>query len=336
MNSTVLPRIVGSLMVLVTLVATAFAEVAEQIELQTVAEGLARPCDLALRLGGSRSGPNLMVAEGDTGRVVGLSTEDFASGVMEILEPASDTQQWGEARLVFRSRNRMLIGQAAVDGSALRVIEFDIDDDSLPMTRDEQRLRFEYEPESGAVELTGMTRDADLLVLSTGQHQWLLQGELRSGPPTKLKLFLNTKEVTNAGSPSTVKFSHKGYLVVVESGLDNSAESMLVFYHPENIVAEPLMKLPIKLTGVVSLAYSTTTGNLYVANRTSESNESGIYRLDAEYDASSGEQTCEAVRVVELDDPTALVFDDAGALFIATAGTAGEANGKLLRIAPGL
>lgn len=337
MNRLHVPRITGCMAVWLAFAVAILTPVsAEEVEVQTVAEGLTRPCDLALRLGGSRSGPNLMVAEGDTHRVLGLSTTDFEGGLVEVVEPAADDANWGDARLVFRSRNRMLVGQAAADGSALRIIEFDIDDDALPLSRDEQKLRYEYEPESGSVELTGMTRESSTLVVATGQHQWLLKGTLRTGPPTKLKSFVRSEDVTEFGTPRAVKFSQKGYLVVVESGPASATESMLVFYHPVDITSEPLLKLPIELTGIVSLAYSTTTGSLYVASQSPEPAESGVYRLDAQFNASTGEQSCEAVRVVELDDPTALVFDDAGALFIATAGTAGEADGRLLRIAPGL
>lgn len=311
-------------------------EVAGTPEVQTIAEGLARPCNLALRLGGSRSGPNLMVAEGDTGRVLGLSTRNLDGGLVEVIEPAAESDKWGDAHLVFRSRNRVLMAQAAKDGSAIRVVEFDIDDDSLPMSRDEQSLRFEYQPDSGTAELTGLTRESDLLVLSTGKHQWLLKAKIRSGPPAELEPFIRTQDVTEIGSPRTVTFSHKGYLVDVEQGEETADGATLVFYHPVNIAEEPLLQLPIELSGVVSLAYSPETGNLYAASRAADSSQSGVYRLDAHYDASSGDQSCQAVRVVEVEDPTALVFDNSGALFIATAGAEGESNGKLLRVAPGL
>lgn len=332
-----LPAILCLAALLSTATASTAQEVAEQPEVETIAENLARPCDLALRLGGSRSGPNLMVAEGDTGRVLGLSTEYLGGGLVEIIEPAADHEQWGDARILFRSRNRMLIGQAAADGSTLRVVEFDIDDDALPMSRDQQKLRYDYQPSDGSVQLTGMTRDASVLVLSTGSHQWLLKAKLRSGPPAKLENFVRTQDVTELGTPRIVKFSHKGYLVVVESGSDESAtESLLVFYHPVNMAAEPLMKMPIKLTGVVSIAYSTATGNLYVANQSSDAAQAGIYRLDAQLDASTGQQSCEEVRVLALEDPTAIVFDDSGAMFITTAGDEDKSNGKLLRIASGM
>lgn len=318
--------------------------IADGVTLQIVANGLASPTALAIRPGGSRSGPDLFLADSADGRIFGLSTKESKPTLVEAVVDLPMGQLEGPCCLVFRTRNHLLVGLNGADGKPASVRDYDLDDDRLPMPGDEHKVLLTYSQDEGPFHLAAMARDNSKLIAATAEHHWLLEGKLSGGPPQKLLPFVDTLEATKIGVPRAITTSEKNYLVVGQAGQrDAEGDSLLVFYHPVDKTAGPLLQLSTGLDDIVSLSYSPTTGNLYAANQSDlAADREGVYRLDAAQDATTGEQQCEAVLIVQISRPTALAFSRNGHLYVASKGEAtaddntSEESGKLLKLTGGL
>lgn len=335
----VLPRLsyVAGWVAVWTLAAAAATaqQAASQASVELLAESLARPTGLALRPGGARSGPDLIVAEAGAGRLLGLSTDVPDARVEAVLTGLDEVGDPGWVCLEFRSRNRLLIGQTNEARRRAQVSELDIDDDLLPMSADSLTRVFDYQSDSGTLTLAGMSHDSSSLVVAGGEHGWLLKGRISSGPPGDLRPFIDTKTATGAGTPRAVTYSSKNYLVVAEAGsAAEQGDSVLVFYHPARIVDEPLLKVATGLDDIVALAYSPASGNLYAADAAwGDASRGGVYRLQASVKHGTSEGTCEAVLVARIARPSALVFSDDNELYVATLGDATtDGAGQLLKL----
>ncbi|QDU55812.1 hypothetical protein Pan181_20080 [Aeoliella mucimassa] len=298
-----------------------------EVEFQVLAEGLKDPGLVVIRPGGSRSGPDLLFAERAAGRVLGIDSTVESPKVQTVLEGFDTTTGPAPASLVFRSRNRLLAALSGTSDQPALVCEYNLDDDRLPMDSSDRHVMLKYQSDS-AISFTAMDRDHDGILLATGEHHWLLRGKLQDGPAANLKRFVKTSSATNIGNPTALVFSEKGYVVVSEAGTgEPAATCRLVFYHPVNQIAAPLMVLDTGLEHITDLAYSENTGNLYATNLAADSPERcGVYRLQATFDAETNQQTCNAVLVAQVDHPTSLAFANDGSLYITNAG-----KGQLLK-----
>lgn len=301
------------------------------VEVETLADGLGHPTGLALRPGGSRSGPNLLIAETAAGRVVGLSTDNVVAGMVEVITGYADKDEAAPEALAFRSRNRLLVAQAARGDAPAQLTEYDLDDERLPMPSSERNGRVLYNTDEQSLRLSGLARNYDSLVVATGDHEWLLRARLVGSLPSKLSRFIKPIESTQVGRPTAVTFSDKGYLVVGESGPEGSTgNARVVFRHPVDMSAEPLLSLETSLDEIAGLAYSPTTGELFAAAVQSGDKSTGVFRIDAVQQA--GRQGCHATLVAELARPTAMAFDDDGVLYVTTSGGEEAATGTLERL----
>ncbi|WP_442485680.1 hypothetical protein [Aeoliella sp. SH292] len=312
---------------------------ADDLNVEEIADGLVDPIAVVVRPGGSRSGPDLLVVESPTGRVLGLSTAKPDAEPVEVLPSVSadGTEKVGPA--LFRSRNRLLLGSTAADHSSASIVEFDIDDEKLPMKPSDRTVLFTYKPESGQVKLASMARDVDSLIVATNDHQWLLTGKLKSGPAEALTKYIDTLSMTKVGTPQAVAYNDKGYVVVAETGKDNDkGDSMLVFYHPSDSTTKPLLALPFNLDGIRALAYSPTTGCLYAAAAEALTERSGIFRIDSAIDPDTKQQSCNTVLITETALPTAMAFAEDGTLYVTVVDMeeSQDASGKLLKLTGGL
>lgn len=326
------------------LLSNCHAQLAEGVSLEVVTDGLASPVALAVRPGGSRSGPDLFLAESASGRVLGLSTRASKPTLVEAVVGMPSGPQQGPCALAFRTRNHLLVGLNGSDGKSLSVRDYDLDDDRLPMPNDEYQLLLTYATNEPPVALASIVRDQTRLYVATGEHHWLLEGKLGRGPTEELLPFVDTLEATKIGVPRAITASEKGYLVVAQAGQTDTAEaSQLVFYHPIDKTAGPLLQVPTALDKIVSLAYSAQSGNLYAANRSdANTQQDGVYRLDAGVDSATGKQVCQAVLIAKTARPVALVFAPKGDLYVATQGDSASAGpsdaavenvtGKLLKL----
>lgn len=325
-------------------VAQQVATTADDVNVEELAGGLVDPIAVVLRPGGSRSGPDLLVVESPKGRVLGFSTTKPDAEPVEILASVSADGSEKVGPALFRSRNRLLLGSVAADSSSASIVEFDIDDEKLPMKAADRTVLFTYKPQSsesepGEVQLASMARDVDSLIVATHDHQWLLAGKLKSGPAEELTPFVRTLDMTKIGTPQAIAYNDKGYLVVAETGKDNDkGDSMLVFYHPTDSTTKPLLALPFDLDDIRALAYSPKTGCLYAAAARALTERSGIFRIDSAIDPDTKQQSCETVLVTETALPTAMAFAEDGTLYVTVVDMEENqaASGKLLKITGGL
>jgi hypothetical protein len=327
------------LSLVVALATRAMAQTADDLNVEMVADGLVDPIAVVVRPGGSRSGPDLLVVESPKGRVLGFSTAKLDAEPVEVLPSVSadGTEKVGPA--LFRSRNRLLLGATNGDGSSASIVEFDIDDEKLPMKPSDRAVLFTYKPESGKVNLASMARDVDSLIVASNDHQWLLTGKLKSGPAEALTKYIDTLSMTKVGTPQAVAYNDKGYVVVAETGKDNDkGDSMLVFYHPSDSTTKPLLALPFNLDGIRALAYSPTTGCLYAAAAEALTERSGIFRIDSAIDPDTKQQSCNTVLITETALPTAMAFAEDGTLYVTVVDMEEnqDASGKLLKLTGGL
>jgi glucose/arabinose dehydrogenase len=129
--------------------------------------------------------------------------------------------------------------------------------------------------------------------------------------------------------------SKRGELVVGESGsLDKPHAGAVSFYNPQD-KGKLLLSVPTGLNEIVGLAYSPQSGNLYALDLSrNDAKEAGLYRIDAA--RQDGRMAAKAIKIVELDKPTALVFTSDGTLYVTLLGAAEagakEKTGQLVKI----
>lgn len=319
---------VAALLLLSTVTAAQGQSGIDGVAMQTVVEGLDNPTALALRPGGPRSGSNLFVAEAGAGRVIGLSTDSDSEPPIAALTEFSRDGGGGPSCMVFRSRNRLLVGQSSTNESPATVHEYDIDDDRLPILSSAAKSKLDYKANDKAITLADIARSDDALFVATADHQWLLKTHLMGSKAGELEPFVRPIDATQVGTPRAVTVSAKGYLLAAESGPPGSTgNAILVFHHPVNLISPPLLVLETELDDITALAYSPVTDRLYAA---AIAPQSGVYRIDAV--PLAGRDGCRAVLVAQVERPTALVFSDDGVLYVTANGGDDRAQGKLLKL----
>ncbi len=163
---------------------------------------------------------------------------------------------------------------------------------------------------------------------------WVSKVEIKDSEPGKFEPFIDTKVATEVDAPVAVTIGPDGKLVVGQMGeMNKPKDSLLTVYDPASgkleLSAEP------GLFDIAGLAYSPKSGKLYAVDFAwMETGQGGLYRLDVKKDGD--ETTVEAVKIVELDKPSALAFDKDGACYVTEFGTAAEGDkkgpGRLVRI----
>lgn len=164
---------------------------------------------------------------------------------------------------------------------------------------------------------------------------WVAKAPVQNGKPGKLELTIATKVATNVDAPVPITYSPDGdTLVIGQMGEINlPGDSLLTFYNPQTGKLKQTLKTG--LNDIAGLAYSPKTGKLYATDFSwLDPSRGALYELQV-----NGNQV-KAVKVLDLDKPTALDFDSQGNLYIAVFGTpeegSDEPSGALLRVGPGL
>jgi DNA-binding beta-propeller fold protein YncE len=166
---------------------------------------------------------------------------------------------------------------------------------------------------------------------------WVAKAEVIEGKPGELKPVIATVPAAGAGMPGPLTFSPDGKeLIVGQMGqTDTDApDSVLCFYDPAN--GSLKRKVKTGLLDVSGLAYSPKTGKLYATDFAwKNSGAGGLFELEISGD------TAKTTRIVALERPSALAFDQEGRLYVTTFGSK-PANqpkapdpGQLLYLRPG-
>ncbi len=133
---------------------------------------------------------------------------------------------------------------------------------------------------------------------------------------------------------------HIGGMAVGKSGYvtaatnvaaDPARPSRLTFFSP--LDRRIIMQLPTELSRIVGLAYSSKTGNLYVANAATAGNyPAGIYRIDR---STKPDAAVAAVKITEIPYPTALAFAVDGSLYVTASGDGKDSDAGSLWVLSG-
>lgn len=152
---------------------------------------------------------------------------------------------------------------------------------------------------------------------------WVARAEIKDGKAGKLELFIATKEATGVNGPTPAVFSPDGKLVVGQIGdMTKQGDSLLTIYDPKSGKLEK--KYETGLSNITGIAYSPKTKKIYATDfgwadglqkEAAKKTVGGLYELTIDGDK------CTATKVVGLDHPAALTFDNDGKLYIALFGT---------------
>ncbi len=165
---------------------------------------------------------------------------------------------------------------------------------------------------------------------------WIARAISPEGANTAdLQLAIDTKSLSGMGGPTALTVSKRGELVVAEVGdYDKPADARLAFYDPKPKQGRLLLSVGTGLREISALAYGPTSGALYALEPGwIDGKDAGLYRLDAVM--ADGKMAVKALKIIELDRPTAMAFAPDGALFVTVLGPVkegGEKTGHLLKI----
>lgn len=297
-----------------------------QATVTIVLEGLSQPSGMALRPGGRRSGSDLYIANSGTGAIVAIASAKANSEPKDVVTGlAPGAMQC----LVFRSRNALVVGMQSDNEQPARLLEFDIETDSLPLGAGDTKASLIYETDNNKATFAGVARNNEAIYFTTDRDNRVLRSKLRGPQPGSLKTFFDAAAKVNCSATTGIAISGKGYLVVAHPVAAKNA-TQLVFYHPYNAATEPALSLELALPNIVALGYS-VDGNLYAAHSPQGSDvPSGIYRIDSHRDEATQKLGCKPTLIAELTNPTSLAFAENETIFVTTRGE-GSSDGRLLQ-----
>ena len=165
-----------------------------------------------------------------------------------------------------------------------------------------------------------------------GPADAIFRAELKDSVPTDPQLFGKIDWVISGMSrPTGITLSPRGELVIGCAGQIGGTDSSIAFIN--SVSGQLLMNLVTGLSDITAVAYSSKTGRLYVLDAAWKEPSGGLFRLDAAL--VDGKPGVRAVKILELERPTAMAFWPDGTLYVTTHG-AGPGEGQLLRVSGGL
>ncbi|MBI1314974.1 hypothetical protein GC176_27085 [bacterium] len=161
---------------------------------------------------------------------------------------------------------------------------------------------------------------------------WVASAKIKDGKPGKLKLSIATKEATEVDAPGPVCFTKMGKGVIVgQIGEVNvEGDSLITIYSPAGKLTR---KLTTTLNDVAGLAWS-GSGKLYATDFSwVDASKGALYQVMlGKMDATDAKSK----KILSLDKPTGIAFDEDGTAYIAVFGTAPEGSdapsGQIIKV----
>lgn len=150
---------------------------------------------------------------------------------------------------------------------------------------------------------------------------WVARSKIKDGKPGKLQLKIATKEAVEVDAPAPIIFnkSGKGIVVGQKGEVNQPGDSLITFYSQNGKLGR---NFESGLNDVVGLAYK-PGGPLFATDFSwIDASKGGLFRINLK----KGNE--KAIRVLDLDKPTGIAFDDAGNAYIAVFGTQAEGSDK--------
>lgn len=309
-------------------IGTPSISICQEIEAETIVEGLNRPMEFALHpddgtIFVAEYGANRITKVVD-GKLVEVVT-DFAPQSLIGMEA-----QGGPVALGFSSSNWLLVAPAIEKEKPLQVLGFNLsemaDDQPLSATAaqatleigpDEERLNGQIHrifASGGSIYLAGRKPEKRGFVATIKKSDAAPDSIEMLMPKT-----LDAKKWVPPNTSLTVS-TPEGYLAVVERSFRGSA---LAFYSDEG---EEDGLFVTGLSKVSAIAYGPNRGRLFLADQ-----ETGaIYKLIE----SDNKERCKSVEVYKLANISDMQFNEEGELIVTTHGTdeVGDDTGKVIKL----
>jgi hypothetical protein len=324
-------------------VAASSDALAADASVEKIIGNLNGPCALAVRPG--RSDPiEVFVAECGTGRVIKLTANKSDSNQEVIAGFAPQTTDnksvdkpsvAGIQSLFFLDRTRLVV--AGGDHAKPFIRLYEIGDSNASLKAEDFKQEVKLPSDDNRAESIHCFHDlartqpndkvADVLVtaaMGDRESAGLWKVAVRANTLGDIGQFGGAKAGDNTTAVGGIAVGNPGYVAIIRgSKSDPKQANVLQFLNP--VDGRVIFQINTDLQRIVALAYSPATGNLFAADAAS----GGIYRLD---DASElGKPACKAIRVADVERPTAVGFTTDGTLYVTALGD-GDNNGTLLKL----
>jgi hypothetical protein len=311
-----------------------------EVKQEMVIEGLNNPCGVAIQ---PETG-HVFIADSGALRVVRVVDGKIQDVIVEFAKdiygkgPMYDV---GPLGLAFIDKNTLIVGGGDLpDGQELLRI-FKVPEAGAPAIKAADAVSSASLAESGEIKGEGnfyaiAIDGANVYVTCNGDDTkgWISKATLVDGKIEKYERFIATKEAVNVDAPVGITIEPtKKHLAVGQMGEINVPEdSLLTFYGTGD--GKMRLNYPIKMHDIDALAYA-PNGQLFALDFAWLDTTKGcLFQMVRAGDDKT--PSVESKRLIDLDKPTAMVFDAQGTLYVTIIGTPAEGsttpNGKLLKI----
>ncbi len=178
-----------------------------------------------------------------------------------------------------------------------------------------------------------LARERSVFVTSNGDDGkgWLAKADVVEDKLANFSRKFPTSEKTGTAGPTAVVRSPDGFIVVAQMGSTDTPNDSKIAFYDESGEELGNDHFDTTLSDVTGIAYGPTRGRLFAVDLSlCDPENAGLFKLVADTDTG-----CKAVKIMDLDRPTSMAFDDEGDLYITLLGSvvdSDEPTGKLIRI----
>ncbi len=311
------------------------SELAAQSELQveTILEGLNQPCGVAVQpatgnVYGSESGGQKIL------RIINGEPQDVVVNFSIATSTSEYPFRLSPLGMAFLNEQSLAVGTGEDQTGAETLRLFRLPEaESVAINSDEavDRARLEDSDVYSSFGLTVSPLGIYAVCLGEQDQDWIARWETDDGSTKKLTRFVNTTETLSIRAPTAVTVSPDGFITVgLMGGRSNDADSVLAFF--DESTGDLKAQFPTGLRDLTALAYGPRANRLFALDFSfAEPSQAGLFKLVGRQRNTE----CEAIRLLNLDRPTAMAFDPAGNLYVTVLGgepVVSDSGGKLLKI----